>query len=181
VTSAVAPHTTLIWRRQAIGLRPVAASSTATSWDRDTWTSSASKLGVHGLASRKRNSPTSVTAWPRVTPREGAGLRLSRRQRSISRSHARIRGIGERTVAMLKGWKILTKPSYSSMGRPWWSGRGTNCDAFAPHRASSRTCPGSAAPNEQGQTGRAASGHNRAEHHSSGRQPALSAAPRPSI
>jgi hypothetical protein len=35
--------------------------------------------------------------------------RLSRRQRNINRPHARIRGIGERAVATLKTWKILTK------------------------------------------------------------------------
>lgn len=34
---------------------------------------------------------------------------LSRRQRSVNRSHARVRGIGERAVATLKSWKILTK------------------------------------------------------------------------
>jgi hypothetical protein len=34
---------------------------------------------------------------------------LSRRQKQVNRSHARIRGIGERAVATLKGWKILTK------------------------------------------------------------------------
>jgi hypothetical protein len=35
--------------------------------------------------------------------------RLSRRQKAINRNHARIRGIGERAVATLKSWKILTK------------------------------------------------------------------------
>lgn len=35
--------------------------------------------------------------------------RLSRRQKAVNRSHARIRGIGERAVATLKYWKILTK------------------------------------------------------------------------
>jgi hypothetical protein len=35
--------------------------------------------------------------------------RLSRRQKAVNRSHARIRGIGERAVATLKAWKILTK------------------------------------------------------------------------
>jgi hypothetical protein len=35
--------------------------------------------------------------------------RLSRRQKAANRSHARIRGVGERAVATLKGWKILTK------------------------------------------------------------------------
>jgi DDE superfamily endonuclease/Helix-turn-helix of DDE superfamily endonuclease len=34
---------------------------------------------------------------------------LSRRQKAVNRSHARIRGIGERAVATLKGWKILIK------------------------------------------------------------------------
>ncbi len=35
--------------------------------------------------------------------------RLSRRQRAVNRSHARVRGIGERAVATLKTWKILNK------------------------------------------------------------------------
>jgi hypothetical protein len=34
---------------------------------------------------------------------------LSRRQKEVNRAHARIRGIGERAVATLKTWKILTK------------------------------------------------------------------------
>ncbi|RGC69660.1 hypothetical protein C5N14_04470 [Micromonospora sp. MW-13] len=35
--------------------------------------------------------------------------RLSRRQKAVNRGHARIRAVGERAVATLKGWKILTK------------------------------------------------------------------------
>ena len=35
--------------------------------------------------------------------------RLSRREKAVNRSHARIRVIGERAIATLKGWKILTK------------------------------------------------------------------------
>jgi hypothetical protein len=35
--------------------------------------------------------------------------RLSRRQKSVNRDHARIRAIGERAVATLKTWKILVK------------------------------------------------------------------------
>ncbi|MFB9444210.1 transposase [Dactylosporangium vinaceum] len=35
--------------------------------------------------------------------------RLSRRQRAVNRTHARVRGIGERAVATLKSWKTLTK------------------------------------------------------------------------
>ncbi len=35
--------------------------------------------------------------------------RLSRREKAVNRSHARIRAIGERAIATLKGWKILTK------------------------------------------------------------------------
>jgi hypothetical protein len=34
---------------------------------------------------------------------------LSRRQKDVNRAHARIRGIGERAVAILKSWKLLTK------------------------------------------------------------------------
>jgi hypothetical protein len=36
-------------------------------------------------------------------------LRLSRRQRAVNRSHARIRALGERAVATLKNWKVLAK------------------------------------------------------------------------
>jgi hypothetical protein len=35
--------------------------------------------------------------------------RLSRGQKAVNRAHARIRALGERAVATLKGWKILTK------------------------------------------------------------------------
>ncbi|WBB82118.1 transposase family protein [Micromonospora sp. WMMD882] len=35
--------------------------------------------------------------------------RLSRRQKTVNRGHARIRAVGERAVATLKTWKILTK------------------------------------------------------------------------
>jgi hypothetical protein len=35
--------------------------------------------------------------------------RLSRRQKSVNRAHARIRARGERANASLKTWKILTK------------------------------------------------------------------------
>ena len=35
--------------------------------------------------------------------------RLSRRQKSVNRHHAKIRTVGERAVATLKGWKILAK------------------------------------------------------------------------
>jgi hypothetical protein len=34
---------------------------------------------------------------------------LSRAQRDVNRSHARIRAIGERAVATLKAWRVLTK------------------------------------------------------------------------
>jgi hypothetical protein len=34
---------------------------------------------------------------------------LSRRQREVNRSHARIRARGERAVAILKTWKVLAK------------------------------------------------------------------------
>ncbi|MEV4691979.1 transposase family protein [Micromonospora echinospora] len=37
-------------------------------------------------------------------------LRLSRRQKTVNRHHAKIRAVGERAVATLKGWKILAKP-----------------------------------------------------------------------
>ena len=35
--------------------------------------------------------------------------RLSRRQKAVNRSHARIRAIGERAIATLKSWKLLAK------------------------------------------------------------------------
>jgi hypothetical protein len=35
--------------------------------------------------------------------------KLSRRQKAVNRSHARIRAIGERANATLKGWKVLVK------------------------------------------------------------------------
>ncbi|MFY1672567.1 transposase family protein [Plantactinospora sp. WMMB334] len=35
--------------------------------------------------------------------------RLSRRQKTVNRHHAKIRAIGERAVATLKSWKVLTK------------------------------------------------------------------------
>jgi hypothetical protein len=35
--------------------------------------------------------------------------RLSRREKAVNRSHARIRAIGERAIATRKGWKILAK------------------------------------------------------------------------
>ncbi|MBB3733096.1 hypothetical protein FHR33_009043 [Nonomuraea dietziae] len=34
---------------------------------------------------------------------------LSRSQRDVNRAHARIRAIGERAVATLKSWKVLTR------------------------------------------------------------------------
>ncbi|MGV9771306.1 transposase family protein [Streptosporangium sp. NPDC003464] len=34
---------------------------------------------------------------------------LSRGQRDVNRAHARVRAIGERAVATLKGWKVLTR------------------------------------------------------------------------
>ena len=35
--------------------------------------------------------------------------RLSRREKAVNRSHAKIRAIGERAIATLKTWKVLTK------------------------------------------------------------------------
>lgn len=35
--------------------------------------------------------------------------RLSRRQETVNRHHAKIRAVGERAVATLKGWKVLAK------------------------------------------------------------------------
>ncbi len=35
--------------------------------------------------------------------------RLSRREKAVNRSHARIRAIGERAIATLKTWRLLTK------------------------------------------------------------------------
>jgi hypothetical protein len=48
------------------------------------------------------------TVW---TPfkRQPQRPRLSQRQRSVNRHHAKIRALGERAVATLKTWKVLTK------------------------------------------------------------------------
>jgi hypothetical protein len=48
------------------------------------------------------------TVW---TPfkRQPKRPRLSRRQKTVNRHHAKIRALGERAVAILKTWKILTK------------------------------------------------------------------------
>ena len=35
--------------------------------------------------------------------------RLSRRERAVNRSHAKIRALGERAIATLKCWKLLAK------------------------------------------------------------------------
>jgi len=34
---------------------------------------------------------------------------LSRRQKAVNRSHAKVRAIGERAIATLKTWKLLAK------------------------------------------------------------------------
>lgn len=46
-----------------------------------------------------------------VTPfkRHRRRPRLSRNEKAVNRSHARVRSIGERAIAILKTWKILTK------------------------------------------------------------------------
>jgi hypothetical protein len=46
------------------------------------------------------------TVW---TPFKRRRTRLSRRQKSVNRHHAKIRALGERAVSTLKTWKILTK------------------------------------------------------------------------
>lgn len=46
---------------------------------------------------------TPFTRQPRRPP-------LSCRQKAVNRSHARVRGIGERAVSTLKTWKVLAKP-----------------------------------------------------------------------
>jgi hypothetical protein len=43
---------------------------------------------------------------------------LSRGQRDVNRSHARIHSIGERAIATLKAWKALTKLRYCRIARP---------------------------------------------------------------
>jgi len=35
--------------------------------------------------------------------------RLSRREKAVNRSHAKIRAVGERAIATVKCWKLLTK------------------------------------------------------------------------
>jgi hypothetical protein len=34
---------------------------------------------------------------------------LSRNEKAVNRAHARLRGLGERAIATLKTWRILTK------------------------------------------------------------------------
>ena len=46
------------------------------------------------------------TIW---TPFKRRRARLSRRQKSVNRHHAKIRALGERAVAILKTWKVLAK------------------------------------------------------------------------
>jgi hypothetical protein len=46
------------------------------------------------------------TIW---TPFKRRQSRLSRRQKTVNRHHAKIRALGERAMAILKTWKILTK------------------------------------------------------------------------
>ncbi|MEV7232352.1 transposase family protein [Polymorphospora sp. NPDC051019] len=46
------------------------------------------------------------TVW---TPFKRRRTRLSRRQKTVNRHHAKIRALGERAVATLKSWRILTK------------------------------------------------------------------------
>ena len=46
------------------------------------------------------------TIW---TPFKRRRTRLSRRQKSVNRHHAKIRALGERAVAILKTWKVLAK------------------------------------------------------------------------
>jgi DDE superfamily endonuclease len=48
------------------------------------------------------------TVW---TPfkRQPQRPRLSRRQKTVNRHHAKIRALGERAISTLKTWKILTK------------------------------------------------------------------------
>ncbi|MFG3701734.1 transposase family protein [Micromonospora sp. NPDC047620] len=46
------------------------------------------------------------TVW---SPFKRRRTRLSRRQKSVNRHHAKIRALGERAVSTLKTWKILTK------------------------------------------------------------------------
>lgn len=43
------------------------------------------------------------------TPFKRRRTRLSRRQKSVNRHHAKIRALGERAVSTLKTWKILTQ------------------------------------------------------------------------
>ena len=52
---------------------------------------------------------------------------LSRRQKAVDRSHAKIPGMGERAVATLNGWKILTKLRCCPAAPPRWRGPSSSC------------------------------------------------------
>lgn len=59
-------------------------------------------LRGQGLSRRGQHDPDAVQTASSSAP-------VSRGQRDVNRAHARVRAIGERAVATLKGWKVLTK------------------------------------------------------------------------
>ncbi|MBB5956942.1 hypothetical protein FHS29_003535 [Saccharothrix tamanrassetensis] len=91
------------------------------------WVSPALPGAVHDLTAARTHGLVDVLTGHSVTTfadkaYQGAGgtvrtpfkrnakrPRLSRGQKAVNRAHARIRALGERAVALLKGWKILTK------------------------------------------------------------------------
>ena len=54
---------------------------------------------------------------------------LSRVQRDVNRSHARIRAIGDRAVATLKTWKLLTNCAAARIARPSSSRPSSSCNS----------------------------------------------------
>ncbi|BCL12382.1 hypothetical protein GCM10017556_01210 [Micromonospora sagamiensis] len=91
------------------------------------WASPALPGAVHDLTAARTHglidalaSANVMTFADKAYQGAGGGIRtpfkhrryrpgLSRRQKTVNRHHAKIRAVGERAVATLKGWKILAK------------------------------------------------------------------------
>jgi len=91
------------------------------------WASPALPGGVHDLTAARTHHVIDALSTAQVMTfadrgYQGAGgsvrtpfkrhqrrQRLSCRQKAVNRSHARIRGIGERAIATLKTWRLLSK------------------------------------------------------------------------
>jgi hypothetical protein len=64
------------------------------------------------------------TIW---TPFKRRRTRLSRRQKTVNRHHAKICALGERAVAILETWKILTSCAVAPTAPPRSSARSPSC------------------------------------------------------